>query len=153
MLGKIFNRSSKNNFYLELNETEKTENKVETAKKAPVINSEPLPKATADSEVKTTSDSSTNQPQKQAKKDKESSNTTKSKSAEQPATSKDSGASSWEQPFWVKAMYENTSANSSANAEASETFATKHLITRPPSRRRPGPSLDKFKEMARQKKF
>jgi hypothetical protein len=32
------------------------------------------------------------------------------------------------------------------------TFATQHLITPPPSRRRPGPSLNAFKDMARQVK-
>ncbi|MGK7948807.1 MAG: hypothetical protein AB4368_08380 [Xenococcaceae cyanobacterium] len=62
------------------------------------------------------------------------------------------GASSWEQPFWVKAMYQNN-GSSNGKVEQEKTFATDYLLPTPSkSRRRPGPSLNKFKEMARQTK-
>ena len=61
-----------------------------------------------------------------------------------------SGASSWEEPFWVKAMYKNSGNGSNGKTATSEkTFATDYLMpTITKSRRRPGASLNKFKEMA-----
>lgn len=53
-----------------------------------------------------------------------------------------------DEPFWVKLMYETKEQKAAKNAE--KTFATDNLISRPKARRRPGGSLDKFKEMARQ---
>ncbi|MGV2828619.1 hypothetical protein [Myxosarcina sp. GI1(2024)] len=62
---------------------------------------------------------------------------------------KDSGASLWEQPFWVKAMYEKNSSNGKGATEPESTFATNNLMPIPTNyRRRPGPSLDKYKAMA-----
>lgn len=64
-------------------------------------------------------------------------------------TSAPSGDTSYsDEPFWVKLMYENKEQKAAKNAE--KTFATHNLISRPKARRRPGGSLDKFKEMARQ---
>ena len=64
-------------------------------------------------------------------------------------TSAPSGDTSYsDEPFWVKLMYENKEQKAAQNAE--KTFATDNLISRPKARRRPGGSLDKFKEMARQ---
>ena len=66
----------------------------------------------------------------------------------------DAGASSFDPPFWVAAMYKNsdTSVNSDGT-QAEQTFATDNLmpvVTK--SRRRPGPSLNKFKDMANKAK-
>ena len=67
------------------------------------------------------------------------------KSQATSAPSRDTSYS--DEPFWVKLMYENKE-QTAQNAE--KTFATDNLISRPKARRRPGGSLDKFKEMARQ---
>lgn len=64
-----------------------------------------------------------------------------------------SNASSYDPPFWVKAMYNNSSSSNGQAKEREQTFATDNLLPNPSRyRRRPGPSLDKFKEMARQTK-
>ena len=72
-----------------------------------------------------------------------------SKSQAQPSP-QDAGASSFDPPFWVAAMYKNSGTNiNSDGTQAEQTFATDNLmpiVTK--SRRRPGPSLNKFKDMA-----
>ena len=66
---------------------------------------------------------------------------------------KNSGASSFEPPFWVAAMYNNNnngSAKKSNDKVGEQTFATDNLMpTITNYRRRPGASLAKFKDMAR----
>ena len=71
----------------------------------------------------------------------------------QPSVEK-SGASSDDPPFWVAAMYNNSSNNANGNAQGAEqTFAPDNLMpTISKYRRRPGGSLSKFKDMARQAK-
>lgn len=68
-------------------------------------------------------------------------------SKEKSAPSVDTSYS--DEPFWVKLMYE-TSEQKTAAQNAEKTFATDNLISKPKARRRPGGSLDRFKEMARQ---
>lgn len=65
---------------------------------------------------------------------------------------KNSGASSDEPPFWVAAMYNNSSSNTNGNGQmAEQTFAPDNLMpTVSKYRRRPGGSLAKFKDMAKQ---
>ena len=65
-----------------------------------------------------------------------------------------SGASSFDPPFWVAAMYNNNDSDRNSEAEtAQQTFATDNLMPIGTKfRRRPGGSLDKFKEMAKQAK-
>ena len=69
-------------------------------------------------------------------------------------TLENSGASSFDPPFWVAAMYNNNDSNKNGNGRVvEETFATDNLmpiITK--YRRRPGGSLNKFKDMAKQAK-
>ena len=70
------------------------------------------------------------------------------------ATPRNSGASSFDPPFWVAAMYNNnssTNGSTKSNGKAAEqTFATDNLMpTVTNYRRRPGSSLAKFKDMAR----
>lgn len=68
-------------------------------------------------------------------------------------TLKNSGASSFDPPFWVAAMYNNNSSTNSNGMIAAETFATDNLMpTVTKYRRRPGGSLNKFKDMAKQAK-
>lgn len=66
------------------------------------------------------------------------------------ATPKNSGASSFEPPFWVAAMYSKNNGSTSNGKAAEQTFATDNLMpTVTNYRRRPGGSLAKFKDMAR----
>ncbi|MEM7761422.1 MAG: hypothetical protein AAF298_25320 [Cyanobacteria bacterium P01_A01_bin.40] len=68
-------------------------------------------------------------------------------------TLKNSGASSFDPPFWVAAMYNNNSPTNNNGIVAAETFATDNLMpTVTKYRRRPGGSLNKFKDMAKQAK-
>ncbi len=165
MLGKIFNKGKKKEFYLSIDETketvsaaidetketigEATEAVTETVTKVTESLSSPEENGAAEpkSESKAT-------PSKASKKTqgKKSQTASKQEPVKQPAASV---ASSWEEPFWVKAMYKNAGSNSeSASGETSQkTFATDYLIVQSSSRRRPGPSLNKFKEMVNKKKF
>ena len=163
MLGKIFNRGKKNDFYLEINETEETsstveetEAKVETATEVEkVTESAPSPEATVEAvEAKTASKPTKVKASKKTQKGK-SSTSTKKETGSKPAAPVAASASSWEQPFWVKAMYNNALSDSSQSkeTETQPTFAPNYLLSQSSSRRRPGPSLNKFKDMARQKKF
>lgn len=75
-------------------------------------------------------------------------------SAEATPTLKKSGASSFDPPFWVAAMYNNNGSATNSSGKMSEaTFATDNLMpTVTKYRRRPGGSLNKFKDMAKQAK-
>jgi hypothetical protein len=68
--------------------------------------------------------------------------------------STNTGASSYEPPFWVAAMYNTNNGAADNNGQVAEqTFATDNLMPTPTKfRRRPGGSLDKFKNMAKQAK-
>ncbi|MEM7594033.1 MAG: hypothetical protein AAF383_21415 [Cyanobacteria bacterium P01_A01_bin.83] len=77
----------------------------------------------------------------------------KEKTPKAQSTPQNSGASSFEPPFWVAAMYNNKGTNNSNGKVAEETFATDNLmpiVTK--YRRRPGGSLSKFKDMAKKAK-
>ncbi|MGB5632870.1 MAG: hypothetical protein WBM44_25855 [Waterburya sp.] len=75
----------------------------------------------------------------------------KTKATPTKATPTNSGASSYEPPFWVAAMYKNNSSATNNNGKvATKTFATDNLMpTVTTYRRRPGGSLAKFQDMAR----
>ncbi|MGL5939203.1 MAG: hypothetical protein ACRC2S_02265 [Waterburya sp.] len=156
MLNKLFN--SKNKYYLELDEVKdskpvqavvQTANKVAEVvkeKTADVVETKPVQEA-----IKTK-----NEVTNTAQEKLQSATDTKAKPKEQTATKpapapKNSGASSYDPPFWVAAMYKNNSSGSSNNGRGEQTFATDNLMpTVTQYRRRPGPSLNKFKDMARQ---
>ena len=76
-----------------------------------------------------------------------------SQSKPQPSP-QNAGASSFDPPFWVAAMYKNKSTNlNSDGSQAQQTFATDNLMPiMTNTRRRPGPSLNKFKDMANKAK-
>lgn len=69
-------------------------------------------------------------------------------------TVENSGASSFDPPFWVAAMNNTNKNSANGNAQAVEqTFATDNLLPIANKyRRRPGGSLDKFKDMAKSAK-
>jgi hypothetical protein len=173
MLKKLFNSKGKSKYYLELDEF-KDSQPVQTAVKTATKVAEVVKEKVADTAeskpvkeaVKATKEV-TNVAQeklqsatdtKAAKtKPKQQNNKVAAKSqaqtGTQPATTpQNSGASSYDPPFWVAAMYKNNNSNSSSNAngKVGETFATDNLMpTVTQYRRRPGPSLDKFKDMAK----
>ena len=160
MIKKLFGGKS-NEFFLEIDETgnnQTTAIKEEAKQPEPVAETkeeakQPEPVAETKEEEK--------QPEpvqaKSAKKSKKTSVKNNKKStptAPAPSPTPSGSASSWEQPFWVKTMYKNNSSNGNGKTAGGEqTFATDNLMPTPSTyRRRPGPSLNKFKEMARQAK-
>ena len=125
----------------------------------------------AESKVKTPEKSDKSEAKVKAKgKSKESQDKVKAKGkskeseakAEQNGTAQDSeaktventGASSYDPPFWVAAMYNNNSSKENGNGRVAEqTFAPENLMpVATKYRRRPGGSLNKFKDMAKQAK-
>ena len=89
-----------------------------------------------------------------AKSDKANQPVAKDEEAQAAKTAvKDSGASSFDPPFWVAAMNNTNKPTNDNGVMAGETFAEDNLmpiITK--YRRRPGGSLDKFKDMAKSAK-
>lgn len=67
-----------------------------------------------------------------------------------PAPAAPSAFPTWDAPDWVKAMYKTNGKEAEVKVEI--TFATQHLMPAPSSRRRPGPSMKMFMDMARQAK-
>lgn len=171
MLKKIFKSDKK--YYLELEDSDvpqAVQQAVKTAEKvvdkvqdqagkvadavqdqaAALIESQPAPKAiTTAQEVVKTLEKPTATKKAQGKSVK--------KAASQPKVAtpaKNSGASSFDPPFWVAAMYKNnTNQTNSDGTKAEQTFAPDNLMpTVTKYRRTAGPSLNKFKDMARQTK-
>lgn len=167
MLNKLFN--SKNKYYLELEEVKdskpvqavvQTANKVAEVvkeKTADVVETKPVQEAIkTKNEVTNTAQEKLQSATDTKAKPKQQNNKVAAKSQKQTATKpapapKNSGASSYDPPFWVAAMYKNNSSGRSNNGREEQTFATDNLMpTVTQYRRRPGPSLNKFKDMARQ---
>ena len=167
MLKKIFNSESK--YYLELDEIQESQPvqaAVKTAKKAAsvvqnqaekVLESEPVQQAVettkqaadaAQDKLQSAVNTEAKPQAKSSKKDAEKSQ--KAPEAKAKPSPQDAGASSFEPPFWVAAMYNNSTTTAKSNgAQAEQTFATDNLMpTVTKYRRRPGPSLNKFKDMA-----
>jgi hypothetical protein len=157
MLNKLFGgKKSKDGYYMQLDEASNAQSTnngngkkasavVEKPKTEAVVvdnkKSEPAP-VKAVVEEKTTSK-------------KKTSGKSKSQAETAPVAPAPKKAAEYEPPFWVKAMNANTS-NSNSNGKAAssvESFAESNLMPLPNrSRRRPGPSLNPFMDMARQVK-
>ncbi len=168
MLGKILNIGKKKEFYLTIDETQEavsdavetisetvTEVATETVSKVKeVVESAPNPEEIVEPTVEVATKSTKTKATKKTAKAK-SKVATKPQSEKKPAAPVYSGASSWEEPFWVKAMYKTSSSDTdNGTAEnTNKTFATDYLLVKSTSRRRPGPSLNKFKDMVSKKKF
>ena len=164
MIKKLFGGKS-NEFFLELDETGKnqaTETKAEEKQLEPVAvateEKQPEPAATQEPEKQpevVETKSATKSKKTSIKNRKKKATKTAVTPSPTPTPVSSSSTSSWEPPFWVKAMYNSSSSNgSNGKVEGGEqTFATDNLLPTPSTfRRRPGPSLNKFKEMARQAK-
>ena len=90
---------------------------------------------------------------KKTVKGKKSTAKSNGKSPAKAKSSQNGGASSYDPPFWVAAMYKKSSGVNSDGSQAQQTFATDNLMpVMSKSRRRPGPSLNKFKDMANKAK-
>ncbi|MDJ0635823.1 MAG: hypothetical protein QNJ34_21730 [Xenococcaceae cyanobacterium MO_188.B29] len=153
MIKKLFGGKSKE-FFLELDEAgnnSSTETKAEETQPAPAAVTQAEDKQPEVMEVINVKPASKSKKTSIKSKKKKAAETTEPTPA--PASVSSNGASSWDPPFWVKAMY-NNNGSSNGKVEAGEkTFATDYLLPTPSSsRRRPGPSLNKFKDMARQAK-
>lgn len=92
-------------------------------------------------------------PETKAKQNGKAEQSTKEVTEAKPAL-KNSGASSFDPPFWVAAMNNTNSNGTGSNGKVTEeTFATNNLMPAITNyRRRPGGSLDKFKDMAKKAK-
>ncbi len=178
MLKKLF--SSDNKYFLELKESEAVQTAVETTKKVASAAKETASEVVDTAQDKLESAISTEEKPTETKvksQDKPAPSEAKSKAkveakdkpapseakTEQNGSAKDSeaktagntGASSYDPPFWVAAMYNNDSSKEtkSNGRVAEQTFAPENLMPITTKfRRRPGGSLDKFKDMAKQAK-
>jgi len=165
MLKNMFNSDSK--YYLELDETQEKAidtatpaNNTTQAKEKAVAKSKPVQEATKEAPKATNKVEENNTvtaPKVKVQKTEKESNAVKQTSAPETngktaPVAKNSVTSSSEPPFWVAAMYSNNSSNSNDSSKDStgQTFATDNLMpTITKSRRRPGPSLNLFREMAK----
>ncbi len=159
MLGKILNIGKSNGFYLTIDETKETISPVtETVKEVTeVIKSEATSETNTKVEAVAKTEPKQDRPKASNKTAKAKSPAViEQKSEKQPVVSVNATASSWEEPFWVKAMYSNEGSSNTANGTTNnnaKTFATDYLMVQSTSRRRPGPSLDKFKNLVNKKRF
>ena len=154
MIGKLFAgkkpnqlgqnvKKSKNGFFLELDENQDSQ----------AVVSEPVTAKAVEQKQPESANGKAVEP----KKSKVASKTKKTaKKTSVKATPASPQVPTWEPPAWVKAM-ENTKTkikqeeNGKSNSEM--TFATQYLMPTPnKSRRRPGPSLSMYMDMARQVK-
>jgi hypothetical protein len=131
MIGKLFNKKKSNDgFYLAIEETATVTEPTPTATPAEV-KAEPV--AVAAVKVK--------EKKAKASKSKKAKETNVSAAVTPKAMPKE------EVPIWVQAI-NNATVKDSQKEEAS--FAANNLMPAPTSRRRPGPSMSGFLEMARQ---
>lgn len=154
MINKIKNLigGNSNGFYLEADETDNSASNGATAEKATTTETtpEPVAETAATAAPETVPAQSTKKSNKTSIKDKKKQATATTTT---PTTASSNGKSSYEEPFWVKAMYSNNGNGSGKTGGGEKTFATDNLLPTPSNyRRRPGPSLNNFKDMARQVK-
>ncbi len=146
MLKKILNLTKKpTNFFLELDEEESNQeaNSQNTTTVAPEPVQEEQPQDSS-SEVKQT------QSKKKAKKAKKTAQQPVAVSQPKPSTQSYDNV---EQLIIDAVFAKKVSENGASSQEASTTFATDYLIAKPAPNRRPGASLNKFKEMTRTMKI
>ena len=159
MLKNLFNSDKK--YYLELGEekdSQAVQNAVKTATEVTDTVKEKATEVAESAQEQLASAITEEKPAETKAKSKQNGKAAKStaqvqktKATPTKATPTNSGASSYEPPFWVSAMYKNNSSATSNNGKVTEkTFATDNLMpTVTTYRRRPGGSLAKFQDMAR----
>jgi archaellum component FlaD/FlaE len=166
MLNKLFGgKKSKDGFYVQLDEASEAKSNNSSNGKKAVTNVVEKPKAEAvvvdrkkseSAQVKAVVEETKNavvETTKSAAKTskKKTSGKSKSKADTAPVASVSKKVPEYEPPFWVKAMNANTSnGNGNGKVASVESFADNNLMPLPNrSRRRPGPSLSPFMDMAR----
>jgi outer membrane biosynthesis protein TonB len=137
MIGKLFGKKSNDGFYLQIDETEAA---AESTPAAAPVEVKPEPVAVA-APVATATETVAAEPKPKASKSKKKTATTASKVATTPVAPPE------EVPIWVRAI--NNSASKNTQTEDA-SFAATNLLPLPASRRRPGPSMNGFLDMARQ---
>ena len=150
MLNILFgNKKNKGDYFLEIegkseSQTETQANNLESAATTQKVAAEPTPKAQAVEKVAT-------EPATAQKPDATKATVNQKKSTSKTKTSTTrTKVAAYEPPEWVKAIknYSNNGQSEAQQRQEKSTFATKYLMANPPkSRRRPGPSLNRFKEM------
>jgi hypothetical protein len=136
MIGKLFGKKS-GGFYLQIDETELA---AESTPAAAPVEVKPEPVAVA-APVAVATETVAAEPKAKASKSKKKKTTTASAIVTTPVEPPA------EVPIWVAAI--NNSASKNAQKEE-VSFATSNLFPLPTSRRRPGPSMNGFLDMARQ---
>jgi hypothetical protein len=173
MLNKLFGgKKSKDGFYVQLDEASEAKSNNSSNGKKAVTAVEEKPKAetvvvdrkksesaqvkAVVEDTKTTVEEAKNaivETTKSAAKNskKKTSGKSKSKADTAPVAPVSKKVPEYEPPFWVKAMNANTSnGNGNGKVASVESFADNNLMPLPNrSRRRPGPSLNPFMDMAR----
>ncbi len=150
MLDRLFGKKkNKGDYFLEIegkseSQTETQASNLESSATTQKVAAEPTPKAQAVEEV--AASTATGQ-----KPDATKATVNKKKSTSKTKTSTTkTKVAAYEPPEWVKAIknYSNNGQSETQQLQENSTFATKYLMANPPqSRRRPGPSLNRFKEM------
>ena len=142
----LFNKNKSKEYFLELDESKTSQPEVaQTPESAEPAVEKPVEAVkTLEAVPETKPASAAAEPTHQQKTKKTSKQTTA------PATSP---AAKWEPPFWVKAMQEATQKKVEEKAHAEMTFAGDNLLPLSQPRRRPGPSLNTFRNLARQAKI
>ena len=164
MIKKLFGGKS-NEFFLELDETsdnQATETKVAEKKPEPAaapVEKQPEPVAVAPEEKPTevvATQPTTKNKKTSIKNGKKKATKTAATSASTSTPISSKSTNYGGQPSWIQVMYNTSSSNGNGNGQVKveeQTFATDNLLPTPSTyRRRPGPSLNKFKDMARQAK-
>lgn len=164
MFNKLFGgKKSKDGYYIQLDEASGAQStNSSNGKKAAVVEKSNTEAVVVDrnksesAPVKTVVEDKKNE---KVKASKSATKTSKNKKSDESQTETASVApapnkqSEYEPPFWVQAMNANTSNSNDKVAISVESFAANNLMPLPNrSRRRPGPSLNPFMDMARQVK-
>jgi hypothetical protein len=155
MLNKLFSgKKSKDGFYVQLDEASeaKSDNGSNGKKAANTVVEKPKAEAVVDNKKSESEPVKAVVEAKENGKVKAAKSKSKSKAEVAPVAPAPKKSEEYEPPFWVKAMNANTSNGNGKAASSVESFAENNLMPLNRSRRRPGPSLNPFMDMARQVK-
>ena len=142
MFNKLFNKNKNINYFLEF-PTKKTEAQPPVSEEEKVAQSQPPvleEEQTTESSAEPTEKKASATPKAQARVKGETKSQVKTKAQVDV---------SYEPPEWVKAIKNYSDQGTNNSSESTKNFAGKYVSNDVPmSRRRPGPSLKMFKDMA-----
>lgn len=146
MIGKLLGGKKKKGYYLELSEADKGQ--VSATAKEEI--KEKVESVVETVKEKASEIASTESSQKTTNKKTTKKKTSKTKAA---PTSEQSKVTANDSPGWVATINANTNNGNATGASLPKTFATDNLMPTPSTyRRRPGPSMKPFIDMASQRK-